>query len=440
MIKILIVMFSLVSIIYANIAFIPAFNGKAEITRDGKIIDVVVGIKIKTHDSIKTYDKTKLQLMFKDKTRITIGKNSQFSVEDYLFDEEKPNKVKATFRFSKGLFRTISGKIGKLNKNKFKIKVKSATIGIRGTEFVVLVTKSNTKISVSHGAIYFTKNNIVTDVKQDQYFVHNAQTDKREVRQGSFSESKEFDLKNEKIKKEASQVKITNKEEKPEISVENNVEIIEEYNKISIPEIYNTLEDKVSKEDITTLEKIIHLEDDKIFTNPVQEINSNYKVESMINSPLSYLDYGYWNNADNDRVDTYITGTLTPEAVIQNNMQQNNKASYSGGIASIITNNDGTKYSSAGMINLNINFGSQKLDGVIDIDKGVWKANIAGNINSTSFSSSSISGTNVSRVKGITGDLKGKFYGTNADAIGGNFNLQSKNNGKVSGTFIGAKQ
>ena len=162
--KIIIILFSLVNFIYASIAFVSAFKGKAEIIRNGNIINVVVGIKINNKDTIKTYEKTKLQLLFNDNTRITIGKNSNFSIEDYLYDEKRPNKVKAKFRFSKGLFRTISGRIGKLNKSKFKIKVKSATIGIRGTEFDVLVTALETKISVSRGAVYFTQNNNIVDV------------------------------------------------------------------------------------------------------------------------------------------------------------------------------------------------------------------------------------------------------------------------------------
>ena len=62
---------------------------------------------------------------------ISVGKNSTFSIKDYLFDVGQ--KPKASFKFGYGTFKAITGKIGKLNPRGFKLQTKTASIGIRGT-------------------------------------------------------------------------------------------------------------------------------------------------------------------------------------------------------------------------------------------------------------------------------------------------------------------
>lgn len=71
-----------------------------------------------------------------DKTIITIGQKSHLNIIDYLYDEKKPKESKAEFQFLKGSFKSITGAIGKINKERFKLKTKSSTIGIRGTTVI----------------------------------------------------------------------------------------------------------------------------------------------------------------------------------------------------------------------------------------------------------------------------------------------------------------
>lgn len=94
---------------------------------------VPLGLEIVSSDIINTYKKGKVKLVFNDGTIIVVGKNSTFSVENYLYDNKKKNLSNAKFKLSKGLFKVITGAIGKLNPDKFKLKTATATIGIRGT-------------------------------------------------------------------------------------------------------------------------------------------------------------------------------------------------------------------------------------------------------------------------------------------------------------------
>lgn len=129
--KILTMVFIISLSVYANIAKVTALKGDVRFQRDGAIVKAKLGDKVKKSDIIKTGSKSRVQIIFKDNTIISAGAKSTLKVEDYLFKTgEKP---KASFGFKKGTFKTISGKIAKLNPTRFKMKTKTASMGIRGT-------------------------------------------------------------------------------------------------------------------------------------------------------------------------------------------------------------------------------------------------------------------------------------------------------------------
>ena len=139
-------------LLYASVGEITALVGKAEILRDNKKLNAAVGFKLEKKDVIKTFDTTKMQIIFNDESIITIGKNSTFKIEDYVFDENKP---KATFNLSNGIIKTLTGKIGKLAPQRFKVKTKNAVIGIRGTYFVVEFKNNITMVGMLGGKVNF---------------------------------------------------------------------------------------------------------------------------------------------------------------------------------------------------------------------------------------------------------------------------------------------
>lgn len=148
----------------SSVATITALNGKASILRESKSIDATLGAKLKSKDSIITQNDTKVQLIFKDDTIITIGKNSTFSISEYIFDEQ--NEPIATFGLLKGAMRTITGKIGKIAPHKFKVKTKTATIGIRGTNFSIVSRGNVQEVYCTYGSIvlYIDGNEFVVEM------------------------------------------------------------------------------------------------------------------------------------------------------------------------------------------------------------------------------------------------------------------------------------
>jgi len=128
---ILILLLLAFTILNAQIAKVTALKGDVLIKRNGQFKIAKLNSAINKLDIITTEKNARIQLLFKDNTMISIGKNSTLDIEDYLYDVGK--KPKAKFKFGNGTFKAITGKIGKLNPRGFQLKSKTASMGIRGT-------------------------------------------------------------------------------------------------------------------------------------------------------------------------------------------------------------------------------------------------------------------------------------------------------------------
>lgn len=124
------------SIFASEAALVKKLKGSAYVLRDKKEIVLQAGAKILEKDIIFTKANSNLSLIFKDNTRISLGAKTEFAIEEYFFE---PNEKKESFitNLSKGSMECITGLISKINPDAFKIKAKTATIGIRGTHFIV---------------------------------------------------------------------------------------------------------------------------------------------------------------------------------------------------------------------------------------------------------------------------------------------------------------
>jgi hypothetical protein len=148
--KIVVLLLFLSVTLFAKVGVVTALKGSAELLRDGMSQSVAVGTTLQVGDEIKTAVGAKLQLMFEDKTVISLGQKSHFKVDDYLYDAKDP---RANFSISTGIFKSITGKIGKIAPKQFKVKTANATIGVRGTTFMGEVTTTRDIITCSSGQI-----------------------------------------------------------------------------------------------------------------------------------------------------------------------------------------------------------------------------------------------------------------------------------------------
>ncbi len=165
---VLIVLFLGATLFSQDVATVTGLTGKAFVERSGKKIDVTLGFELGEKDTIVTNGKAKVQIIFKDETLVTVGKNSKFSIDEYLFEENQESVAK--FAILKGAMRTITGRIGKIAPDRFSVKAKTATIGIRGTNFTALVDEDDTvRVYCTYGAISVTVNGVEYIVKQGYY-------------------------------------------------------------------------------------------------------------------------------------------------------------------------------------------------------------------------------------------------------------------------------
>lgn len=147
----------------ANIGTVMSFKGLALVKHiSGDQIKIHTGLKLSQGDTVLTQKKSRVQVMLLDETVVTIGSNSKFSFNEYSFDDKKS---KVAMSASRGFFRSVTGKIGKLAPQRFKVKTASSTIGIRGTDFWGIVGGETEKVTCNRGKIsilYKGKTIIVT--------------------------------------------------------------------------------------------------------------------------------------------------------------------------------------------------------------------------------------------------------------------------------------
>jgi hypothetical protein len=98
----------------------------------------VLGLKseVESGDTLVSEKNTYAQIKFIDNSEITLRPGTTFKVENFSFDEGKPEGDNASYSLVKGGLRSITGLMGKRNKEKFSLKTPTATIGIRGTTFI----------------------------------------------------------------------------------------------------------------------------------------------------------------------------------------------------------------------------------------------------------------------------------------------------------------
>ena len=137
----------------ANIGRVTAIRGDVKITRGIALYQAHKNLEIEEKDTFFTTKNGSMQITFSDNSVITLGKNSVFKVDEYLYNEKKRDKNKAKFKFRKGFFKSITGRIGKLAPKNFSIKTKNSTIGVRGTEITGTSNDKVENIVCTHGKI-----------------------------------------------------------------------------------------------------------------------------------------------------------------------------------------------------------------------------------------------------------------------------------------------
>ena len=74
-------------------------------------------------------------IAFLDKSRVTLLPDTEFRVDQLVYDEARPEEGRGFFALLRGGLRAVSGAIGKRNRRAYQMRTPVATIGIRGTGY-----------------------------------------------------------------------------------------------------------------------------------------------------------------------------------------------------------------------------------------------------------------------------------------------------------------
>ena len=141
--------FSLMAYGAGNIQFT---NGEVSaVDAKGEKRILTKGALVSQGDTISTGQDARAQIRFSDGALVALQPRSQFRVDDYRYDAKANGAEKGIFSLLRGGMRTITGLIGRLNRDSYKINTPVATIGIRGTEYTATLDADNENLVVHTG-------------------------------------------------------------------------------------------------------------------------------------------------------------------------------------------------------------------------------------------------------------------------------------------------
>ncbi|MEW6165438.1 MAG: FecR family protein [Pseudomonadota bacterium] len=123
--------------------------GDVSATRNGATIKLTAGAAIESGDVIHTGSTSNTQLRFTDGAIVALRPETEFAVESYSFKgaESPAKEEKSFFSLLKGGLRTITGLIGKRDRDAYRMKTATATVGIRGTHYNLVFCQQNCRNS-----------------------------------------------------------------------------------------------------------------------------------------------------------------------------------------------------------------------------------------------------------------------------------------------------
>lgn len=95
-----------------------------------------VGDRLFSGDRVLTSEGAAVGITLRDDTLVSLGPKSTFVLEQYNFNESS-GEGNVAVRVVKGTLRYVTGLIGKRAPERQQVLTPTATIGIRGTDFIV---------------------------------------------------------------------------------------------------------------------------------------------------------------------------------------------------------------------------------------------------------------------------------------------------------------
>ncbi|ADE12439.1 FecR family protein [Sideroxydans lithotrophicus] len=128
------------------------------IAANGSRHPVYKGTEINSGETINTAAGARAQVRFADGGFVSLQPGTVFRVDEFNYKGKADGEEKGFFSLLKGGFRAITGVIGHLNKDTYRVKTPAATLGIRGTGYNMALRDDGLFVNVGEGAISLNNN------------------------------------------------------------------------------------------------------------------------------------------------------------------------------------------------------------------------------------------------------------------------------------------
>jgi hypothetical protein len=125
---------------WAEIGSVTELSGTAIIKRGKETITIAKGTFVEMNDKVETKN-GKVKITFKDDTTVNVTESSALVIDDFVYDP-KSGAGKLNLKAAAGTVRYASGNIAHNNPNAVNIKTPTASIAVRGTDFVMAVNET----------------------------------------------------------------------------------------------------------------------------------------------------------------------------------------------------------------------------------------------------------------------------------------------------------
>jgi hypothetical protein len=131
------------------IGHVATLEGQATVTgADGKSRTLALKSDIYLDDKIATGKGAKLQIVLNDGSVLSEGESSEMTVDKYVYDPKNTKDVNASVKMAQGVFRVMTGKITEADPERFKVRTRMATIGIRGCQLGFRLAKDKEAVYI----------------------------------------------------------------------------------------------------------------------------------------------------------------------------------------------------------------------------------------------------------------------------------------------------
>lgn len=122
---------------FADQAVLERVSGQVSATSGSQAVAATSGTVFKEGTTVSTGSDGSALLRFEDGQAVALHANTTFKIENYRFKSQAAGEDKSVFSLLKGAARVVSGLLGQRNPSAFQMRTPTATVGIRGTDFVV---------------------------------------------------------------------------------------------------------------------------------------------------------------------------------------------------------------------------------------------------------------------------------------------------------------